>query len=72
MEHHKIFIDQDPQTGDFLMRMPADALPDFYGMLTASPLLSRRWFYQAKEHLETNYREQITRKEVHNGNIKSL
>lgn len=58
----KIFIDREASTGDFLMRMPAEALPDFYEMLCASPLLSRRWFYQAKEHLESNYRDEITRK----------
>ena len=57
----KIFIDREASTGDFLMRMPAEALPDFYEMLTAAPLLSRRWFYQAKEHLESNYRDEITR-----------
>lgn len=62
MEHNKIFIEQEPSTGDFLMRMPADSLPDFYGMLLASPLLSRRWFDQVKKHLEKNYGEQIQRK----------
>jgi len=65
MEHSKIFMEQERATGDFLMRMPAEALPEFYEMLVASPLISRRWFYQVKDHLETNYREQLTRKEVH-------
>ena len=64
MSNNKIFIDQESQTGDFLMRMPKEALPDFYEMLCASPLLSRRWFYQVKQHLEDNYREQIQRKEA--------
>lgn len=64
MEHTKIFIEQEPATGDFLMRMPADALPAFYEMLTTSPLNTRRWFFQVKDHLETNYREQLSGKEV--------
>ena len=58
---NKIFIDREAATGDFLMRMPAEAVPDFYEMLCASPLLSRRWFYQVKEHLESKYREDIKR-----------
>ena len=61
---NKIFIDREAATGDFLMRMPADAVPDFYEMLSASPLLSRRWFYQVKEHLESNYRDCITRNQT--------
>ena len=69
MMSNKIFIDREGKSGDFLMRMPADALPDFYEMLCASPLMSRRWFWQVKEHLESNYREEITRKEVHHADV---
>ncbi len=64
MANDKIFIDRTPH-GDFLMRMPAEAMADFYQMIVASPLLPRRWFYQVKEHLETKYPEHIKRKEVH-------
>lgn len=60
MVQDKIYIEQEPATGDFIMRMPAEALPDFYGMLVSSPLLSRRWFYQVKDHLESNYRDYLT------------
>ena len=49
IQTNKIFIDREAATGDFVMRMPADALPDFYEMLCASPLQPRRWFYQVKE-----------------------
>ena len=62
MPNEKIFIDQESKTGDFLMRMPAEALPDFYEMLCEAPLLSRRWFYQVKEHLESNYAQDILHK----------
>lgn len=55
MLNNKIFIEQEPQTGDFLMRMPADALPALYEMLLAAPLTSRRWFFQVKAHLEDKY-----------------
>lgn len=61
MEINKIFIDQESQTGDFLMRMPADALPAFYEMLLAAPLVSRRWFYQVKQYLEENYNEPLAK-----------
>jgi hypothetical protein len=64
MANDKIFIDRTPE-GDFLMRMPAEAMADFYQMIVASPLLPRRWFYQVKEHLETKYPEYILREEVH-------
>lgn len=55
---NKIFIDQTPE-GDFLMRMPADAMPAFYEMLSSAPLIARRWFYQVKEHLEDKYKTTI-------------
>ena len=55
MLNNKIFIEQEPQTGDFLMRMPADALPALYEMLLAAPLTSRRLFFQVKAHLEDCY-----------------
>ena len=45
------------------MRLPADAVPALYDMLTAAPLLSRRWFYQVKEHIESEYPEYIRHKE---------
>lgn len=61
METNKIFIDQESQTGDFLMRMPADALPAFYEMLLAAPLMSRRWFYQVKHYLEEKYNEPLAK-----------
>ena len=61
IQTNKIFIDREAATGDFVMRMPADALPDFYEMLCASPLQPRRWFYQVKEHLEANYPDAIRR-----------
>lgn len=51
----KIFLDRETTTGDFLMRMPEDALPAFYEMLQSAPLLSRRWFCQVKEHIEKQY-----------------
>jgi len=62
----KIFIDRETATGDFLMRLPQEAMPALYDMLTAAPLLSRRWFYQAKQHLEDNYPEYITKKNGEN------
>ena len=58
MAQDKIFIDRTPE-GDFLMRMPAEAIADFYQMILASPLLPRRRFYQVKEHLESKYPEEI-------------
>ena len=61
MERNKIFIEQEHTTGDFLMRMPAEALPAFYEMLLTMPLIPRRWFYQVIKHLEKNYSEQIKR-----------
>lgn len=64
MVNEKIFIDREAATGDFIMRMPADALHAFYEMLNAAPLTSRRWFYDVKAHLENNYQNEITGKEV--------
>ena len=55
----KIFMDQESSSGDFVMRMPADALPAFYEMLAAAPLRSRRWFYDVKEHLENKYNKPL-------------
>ena len=66
MAQDKIFIDRTPE-GDFIMRMPAEAIADFYQMIAASPLLPRRWFYQVKEHLESKYPDDIKRKEVRHG-----
>ena len=59
----KIFIDREAATGDFVMRLPEDAVPALYDMLAAAPLLSRRWFYQVKEHIESEYPEYIRHKE---------
>ena len=53
MANDKIFIDRTPD-GDFLMRMPAEAIADFYEMITASPLLPRRWFYQVKVQMKSS------------------
>ena len=66
MVKDKIFIDRTPE-GDFLMRMPAEAIADFYEMITASPLLPRRWFYQGKEHLESKYADEIRRNDRSSG-----
>lgn len=63
MAQDKIFIDRTPD-GDFLMRMPAEAIADFYQMILASPLLPRRWFYQVKEHLESKYPDDIKQKKT--------
>jgi hypothetical protein len=49
------------------MRMPAEAIADFYEMITASPLLPRRWFYQVKEHLESKYADEIRRNDRSSG-----
>ena len=57
----KIFIDREAATGDFLMRMPAEAMPAFYEMLLAAPLTARRWFYQVKDHLEHHYNAEMSR-----------
>ena len=56
---NKIFIDREAATGDFLMRMPAEAMPAFYEMLTEAPLAPRRWFYQVKDHLEQHYNSEL-------------
>lgn len=58
----KIFIDREGNTGNFLMRMPEEAVCDLYEMIVAAPLLPRRTFYQVKEHLESQYPELIRRK----------
>ena len=58
----KIFIDREGSTGDFLMRMPEDAVCDLYEMIVAAPLLSRRMFFQVKAHLENKYPELLIRK----------
>lgn len=63
MTIRKIFIDREAATGDFLMRLPKEAIPALYEMLCAAPLLSRRWFYQVKEHIESEYPECIKYKE---------
>lgn len=53
----KIFLDKEPSTGDFLMRIPAEAMPDLYKMLLSAPLTPRRWFFQVKEHIDEKYPE---------------
>ncbi len=57
-ERRKIFIEQEPQ-GDFVMRMPKEAVADLYQMITAAPMPARRIFYQVKQYLEENYKEAI-------------
>lgn len=62
MEQGKpIFIDREPQTGDYVMRMPEEALAAFYDMLQAAPITSQQWFHQVKQHIEDNYREELAR-----------
>lgn len=56
METDKIFIDQTPQ-GDFLMRMPEEAVADLYEMILSAGLLYRRTFHGVKQQLESNYKE---------------
>ena len=56
----KIFIDREPGTGDFLMRLPEEALADLYEMIKTAPLAQRRTFFTVRQHLEQNYPELIT------------
>ena len=56
----KISIGKIPTTGNFLMRIPADAMPALYEMLQAAPLNARRWFYQVKQKIEEKYPECMT------------
>ena len=56
MDTDKIFIDQTPQ-GDFLMRMPKEAVADLYEMILSAGLMQRRRFYDVKEQLESNYKD---------------
>jgi len=56
----KIFIDRE-SSGNFLMRLPEEAVCDLYEMIVAAPLLPRRTFYQVRQHLESQYPEFICR-----------
>lgn len=50
----KIFIDRTPQ-GEFLMRMPQEAVSDLYEMILSAGLAQRRQFYGVKQQIEENY-----------------
>lgn len=69
MAQEKIFIGRQPDGEHYEMRIPTRFIGDLYRMICAAPLMERQTFYEVKQQLEEQYRDDILRGDVREGNI---